>query len=176
MLTQSTTHLIQWQDLKVRSDTDLFFDFAQKRGWTDYEVFGYGEMITTPQESKGWKLIPADLYAGTIPEEGVDRVLQIINAGIQIKGIVIADDERTAKRSIKPAWLNISLPSAESVGTFIGQVLMGLLMVTAVIAFSPILLPGLLLITVFSFDPKLVILVDDGNGNTVWISILTWYD
>jgi len=27
-----------------------------------------------------------------------------------------------------------------------------------------------------SYDPKLVILVDDGKGGTVWVSVLTWYD
>jgi len=30
----------------------LFFDIAAKQGWKDCEVFGYGEMITQPQESR----------------------------------------------------------------------------------------------------------------------------
>jgi hypothetical protein len=27
-----------------------------------------------------------------------------------------------------------------------------------------------------SYDPKLIVLVDDGTGCTVWVSVLTWYD
>jgi hypothetical protein len=26
------------------------------------------------------------------------------------------------------------------------------------------------------FDPKLIVLVEDGNGGTAWISVLTWFD
>lgn len=26
------------------------------------------------------------------------------------------------------------------------------------------------------YDPKLVILIDDGNGGTIWVSLYTWYD
>jgi hypothetical protein len=26
------------------------------------------------------------------------------------------------------------------------------------------------------YDPKLIILVDDGKGDIAWISLLTWYE
>jgi hypothetical protein len=26
------------------------------------------------------------------------------------------------------------------------------------------------------YDPKLVVLVDDGKGGTTWVSLFTWYD
>ena len=94
MFTQPNTQLVQWQDFKVRSEVDVVLEIAHQKGWKDCEIFGNGDMITQPLESMGWKLIPADLYEYSIPAEGVDRVLQTINAGVRIQGVIIADDNR----------------------------------------------------------------------------------
>ena len=172
MFTQPGTQLVRWQDLKVKSEVDIVFEIAAQKGWKDCEIFGYGDMITQPLESMGWKLIPADLYEYSIPAEGVERVLQIINAGVRIKGIIIADDKRRTAPPPAPASLHVSLPPAETVFSWIGKALLGLLKVVGFILVSPIILLAALL----SFDPKLIILVDDGNDHTVWVSLLTWYE
>ncbi len=86
MTANTMSQQVQWQDLKVRSETDIVLEIAAKEGWTDCEVFGHGEMITQPQESTGWKLIPADLYKYSIPAEAVKRLSQVINAGVQSPG------------------------------------------------------------------------------------------
>ena len=112
MFTQPTTQLVQWQDFKVKSEVDIVLEIAHQKGWKDCEIFGHGDMITQPLESKGWKLIPADLYEYSIPAEGVDRVLKTINAGVRIKGVIIADDERKSAPPPAPARPSISLPSA----------------------------------------------------------------
>ena len=70
MSTQSIIQQVRWQDLKVRSEIDIVLEIAKKEGWEDCEIFGYGDMITQPQESNGWKLIPADLYKDSIPTRG----------------------------------------------------------------------------------------------------------
>lgn len=197
MLTQPNTKLVRWQDLKVKSQVDAVMEIAQSRGWKDCEIFGYGDMITQPLDSKGWKLIPADLYQYSIPAEGVVRVLEVIQAGVQIKGVVIADDERSAAKPDRPARWNISLPTAEMVASFIGKsaaligrVLAALLVIALPIAIVLALaafpigflkVAGAIAISLLFFggtdyDPKLIILVDDGTGNTVWISVLTWYE
>ena len=93
MSTQPITQQARWQDLKVRNEIDVVLEIAQEEGWKDCEIFGYGNMITQPQESMGWKLIPADLYEYSIPREGVGRLHRIVNAGVRIQGVVIADDE-----------------------------------------------------------------------------------
>ncbi len=174
MLTQPTTQLVQWQDFKVRSEVDIVFEIAHHKVWKDCEIFGHGDMITQPLESMGWKLIPADLYEYSIPAEGVDRVLQIINAGVRIKGIIIADDERRTVPA--PTQIKVSLPSAETVASFIGKALLGLIVVAGAIALAPIIIVCLALSAVIDYDPKLIILVDDGSGGTVWVSLLTWYE
>ena len=77
MFTQPTTQQVQWQDFKVISEADLVLK-CQQNGWKDCEIFGSGDMITQPLKSMGWKLIPADLYEYSIPDAGVDRILQIL--------------------------------------------------------------------------------------------------
>jgi hypothetical protein len=219
MTTQISTQQVRWQDLTVRSEVDDVLDIAKKEGWDDCEIFGHGNMITQPQESKGWKLIPADLYKYSIPTEGVLRLHQIINAGVRVRGVIIADDERRTEPSPAPARPKVSLPSMKPIASWIGKALLGLirsvravasfsgkaflglirvagilalvagilavvpLIAQALIHFWPAIVLGLFAAvagagtgTGVKYDPKLVILVDDGRGGTVWISLLTWYD
>ena len=192
MFTQPTTQQVQWQDLKVISEVDLVLQIAQHNGWKDCEIFGHGDMITQPQESNGWILIPADLFEYSIPAEGVDRILQIVNAGVRIQGVIIADDQRRTNPSPIPAKPGVSLPSARAVFSMIGKVLLGLVviagvallgltLVAATIILAPLLILGAAMdhnpkLIDWDYDPKLIILVDDGNGGIAWISVLTWFD
>jgi hypothetical protein len=189
MSTQPITQQVQWQDLKVRSELDIVLEIAHQEGWKDCEIFGYGDMIIQPQESMGWELIPADLYKYSIPAEGIGRVHQIINAGIRIQGIIIADDERSTELPLTPTKPAFSLPPVKTIVSFIGKVLLKFICVAGVIAFVSLialsliyLAPLIILVSLVGtggtvvYDPKLVILVDDGNGGTVWVSLFTWYD
>jgi len=192
MSTQSIIQQVRWQDLKVRSDLEVVLELAKKEGWEDCEVFGSGDMITEPQESRGWKLIPADVYEGKIPAEAANRLYQVIVAGIRVRGVIIADDERVTPTPPAPAQPEVSLPSIEPILSFLGKALFtifcaaGVIAVFAAIAASLLYVaPILILFGIFSgagaasgteYDPKLVILVDDGAGGTVWISLFTWYD
>ena len=228
MTTQPITRQVRWQDLKVKNEVDIILEIAQMEGWKDCEIFGYGDMIIQPQESKGWKLIPADLYKYSIPMEGVGRLHQIINAGVRIKGVIIADDERGKKTLHTPAKPKVLLPSIKTIVSsvmsftgnaisfimslagrvisstvsfvgkaisFTGKALLRLILVAGAIGLiavliywikylAPIIFLGLMVLTACTgssmkyveYDPKLVILVDDGRGGTVWVSVFTWYD
>jgi hypothetical protein len=187
MSTLPVTQQVRWQDMEVRSEIDVVLDIAKKEGWEDCEIFGHGDMITQPQESKNWKLIPADLYKYSIPTQAVGRLHKIINAGVRVQGVIIADDERRIEPPPAPARPEVSLPSVEKIISFIGKALLGLICaagviaVVAVMAYSLVFIaPVIILGAIFgggtSFDPKLVILVDDGKGGTVWVSLFTWYD
>ena len=240
MSAQSIIQQVRWQDLKVRSEADVVFELAKREGWDDCEIFGHGDMITQPMETTGWKLIPADLYEGSIPAEGIGRVRQIVDAGVRIKGIIIADDERKAETPPEPSKPKILLSITAKASFFlgkakagsaharaglgkaltrlsqiptrfgralatgvgqllagIGKVLLKLFNITVVVSLIalaaymlihfPLLLivPGFLIMigsanatlgTRVRYDPKLVVLVDDETGNTVWVSVLTWYD
>jgi hypothetical protein len=239
MSAQSIIQQVRWQDLEVRSEVDVVFEIAKEKGWDDCEIFGYGSMVTQPRESTGWKLIPADLYDDRISAEGVERVRQIIDAGVRIQGIIIADDQRRTETPPAPSRPKV-LPSmitkiqlifdraltglrqvparfgralaelsrlparlVRALATGLGRLLVGIggvllkiiskLVPVALIALAayiliqfPLLLiiPGVMMLigvskasgTGVSYDPKLVVLVDDGTGGTAWISVLTWYD
>ncbi len=183
MTTQTKLAMVQWQDFKVVSEADLVLEIAQKEGWKDCKTFGHGEMITQPLQSLGWKLIPADLYEYSIPAKGVNRLLKIINAGVHIQGVIIADDMRRVKRPPTPTRPVAALPSAHTVLSTIGTVLLGLVALAGIIVIGLaiaktffILLPLLFIGDILVFDPQLIILVDDGQGGMAWISVLTWYD
>jgi hypothetical protein len=183
MFTTPTTQIAQWQDFKVISEVDLVLKIAQQNGWKDCEIFGHGDMITQPLDSLGWNLIPADLYEYSIPSEGVERVLHIINAGVRIQGVIIADDQLRTNPSQILAKPRISLPSTTTILTFLCKALLGLVVITLVATFglffvatALIFAPLLFLGAATDLDPKLIILVDDGNGGLAWISVLTWFD
>ena len=203
MFTQPTTQQVQWQDFKVISEVDLVLKIAQQNGWKDCEIFGSGDMLTQPVETKGWNLIPADLYEYSIPDEGVERILQIINAGVRIQGVIVADDQRKTDSQPAPAKPVVSLPSAGTVfslirkallrsvaiigtlllglGVIAGVILLGLTIVAGAVFIAPLLILGAVLdhgpqLVDWDYDPKLIILVDDGNGGITWISVLTWFD
>jgi hypothetical protein len=178
MITTANKQMNQWQDFKVRSEADVVLELAHRKGWKDCEIFGHGAMIDQPLESMGWKLIPADKYEYSIPAEGASRVMQVINAGVRVQGVIIADDGKRAKPVPQPARPQRSAPSLEKVLTFLAMLIMGL----SVAAFFVFLAPLILLFSIIplavgtDYDPKLVILVDDGAGGTLWVSLLTWFD
>ena len=241
MPTLTIAEQIRWQDLKVRGEIDIVFEIAKREGWDDCEVFGYGDMLTEPRESMGWDLIPADLYEHSIPPEAVGRLHQIIDAGIRVQGVIIADDQRKAQPVLAPApapakpRLSLSFLKpvmhgigkavtgiirtagavasffgsalvglAGAVASFIGKALLGLICVAAAISvagFAYYVLSHFLWMMIplgifmligacsstnpgtgantsweYDYDPKLVVLVDDGTGRTVWVSLYTWYD
>jgi hypothetical protein len=250
MNAQNIGEQVRWQDLLVQSEADIIFDIAKREGWEDCEVFGSGDMITQPQESMGWKLIPADLYKYSIPMQAVARLNVVINAGIRVKGVIIADDtrrEESAPAPVEPEANEMVAPSApaqpeakamepalpeehrteppaapalprvdplaaaETVVSFAGKALLGLIRVVVVgalvaagialvvgvmgqigsglrhlIHFWPVIPIGLFSLACIGsstgsvsqvdYDPKLVVLVEDGKGGTAWISLFTWYD
>jgi hypothetical protein len=183
MSTQPFMQQVRWQDLKVKSEVDIILEIADQDGWDDCEIFGYGDMITEPQESMGWKLIPADLYEYSIPVEGVERLRRIINAGVQIQGVIIADDERITEPQPASARPEVSLLSIETIMSFVSKALIVFICTAGAIAISVIALIPLAILGLFmgpgmsvDYDPKLVVLVDDGKGGTVWVSLFTWYE
>lgn len=199
MSAQSIIQQVRWQDLRVHSEVDVVFEIARKEGWEDCEIFGYGDMITKPHEITGWELLPADLYEGSIPTEGVMRILRIIEAGVRIQGVVIADDRRKTDRSIATTRYEVLSSTIKTAISFVSRALaglskalVGLFRIVGVIALislsayllihygiAKIILGLVILVSLGSsvaYDPKLVVLVDDGRGGLTWVSVFTWFE
>ena len=138
MPTLTIAEQVRWQDLKVRGEIDIVFEIAKREGWDDCEVFGYGDMLTEPRESMGWDLIPADLYEHSIPPEAVGRLHQIIDAGIRVQGVIIADDQRKTQPALVPAPApakpRLSLPSLKPVVSGIGKAVNGIIRAAGAVA------------------------------------------
>jgi len=191
MSIQPVTKQVRWQDFMVVNEVEMVLEIAARQGWDDCEIFGSGDMITEPQETMGWDLIPADQYKYSIPTEAISRLHQLINAGIQVKGVIIADDQRSRQEPEPSPEPRFSLIPLKTILSAIGKVLLKVLTVAAIVALVGVgaivllyLSPFILLFSLMSmgqgtsveYDPKLVVLVDDGQGGTAWISLFTWYD
>jgi putative transposon-encoded protein len=193
MSAQTITQQVRWQDFIVRNEVDTVLEIARRQGWQDCKVFGSGAMITHPREAQGWKLIPADMYEYSIPSEAASRVVQVINAGVRVQGVIIADDQRREKATppAAPESPSVPLEWVKPLAARAAKALLrlaaaaGMLILAAGLAYilltaAPLLI-GVLVLVAFTgmgteYDPKLVILVDDGSGGSTWIDLFTWYD
>ena len=196
----STKTINQFKFQVMSDDMYLLSELASRNGWTDVERFWQGEMITIPMEVNGWKLIPADQYKYSIPPEAVERVLELLNAGVHIQGIVIADDIRlyeANQKSAKPSPQKADSKPHKApfdLGQFDWDVVQTILkvlgiivaVIAAVITLSALLAviatvgAGLLVVAAIvgalALDPKLIVLISDGNGGTIWVCLYTWFE
>ena len=182
MSTQTLTQQVRWQDLTVMSEIDIVLEIARRQNWKDYEIFGHGDMITLPQDSKGWKLIPADQYEYSIPAEAVSRVHQLINAGVRIQGVIIADDLRreipartpvtTLVLAPTPAQPKVSLQPIKTALSSVGKTLLGLILIAGVIAVVGLIVVSLVaLIKVMPWLLLLAPLLLLGGGRAAWVCL-----
>jgi len=197
MFTKTTN---QFQFQVMSDDMYLLSELASRNGWDDVERFWQGEMITMPMEVKGWKLIPADQYKYSIPSEAVGRVFELLNAGVKIQGIVIADDIRSYDAKQKPAKpspqkadpkprkdtfepVQINWDFVLTIFKILGVItaviaavitLSALLAVIATVGVGILVVAGIL--GALAFDPKLIVLISDGNGGTIWVCLYTWFE
>jgi hypothetical protein len=71
-----------------------------KVGRKEVRVIRHGGLLDHPIEEKGWILMNAIDYEGIVPQEALDRVRILIREGVEIRGLVIADDLRKYKPGI----------------------------------------------------------------------------
>lgn len=134
---------------------------------SEYEVVGCGEMPTQPVQIGEWWVVPAELYQGKVPKEAQQKLFALLNRGVKIKGLVIADDlkkveyKREQEKKKKELANKAALAGA------------GVLAAPLVL---PVIVIGLGLATFLfalcSFDPMLIAVLEDGR----WVCLETWYD
>lgn len=150
-------------------DIELLFKTAQEKGWKDVGTFGHGKMITEITNIGEWRLFPADLYNNPIPAWAMQRVFYCVNAGIKIKGIVIADDLRKyTEKPTKP--VPPKLPDMSEFVKFIGALFGFLLHAALMIGYIALMI----IASIIQFDP-LVVIVLDGKEDSPWMYIAEYY-
>ena len=129
----------------------------------EFEVVGSGEMPTEPCQIGEWWVVPAEQYKGKVPKEAQQKLFSIINQGLKIKGVLIADDireieqkkeqEKKKKEMIQKAALaGIAALAAPAIGMGLGL---------AAIVFG-----------LCAYDPILIAVSEDGR----YICCGTWFD
>ena len=93
---------------------------AKMNGWEDVRKVGQGDMIDRPIETNGWLVMPIEMYTGIIPPEAIQHA-EILTMGVQIKGLLVADDIQHVERqsqtmplaapSVSPDWEKWGRPS-----------------------------------------------------------------
>lgn len=134
---------------------------------------GDGELITQPVETKGWLVMPPDMYDGIIPREAWD-VAQVLTQGIAIKGFLIADDKRAIDRKLRRQEIINRVKSVDwgKVATETGRVVAAITVVgVAIVALPALLVVGAVATTV-SLDPLLIAVTEDDE----WIAVYEWWD
>ncbi len=137
-------------------------DFKIKTALDKYDVIGSGDMIYTACQIGEWWVVPAKDYKGDIPIEAQKKLADFFKLGIEIKGILVADDIRNVKCPPKGEEVKPKPQKANNAGL---EVFMTILAVLGL---------GLLYLLqfAFSYDPMLIAVLPDGR----WICLASWYE
>jgi hypothetical protein len=138
---------------------------------TEYEVIGQGALITSPCQIGEWWVMPYEQYQGKIPPEIKQKLSEFLNSGVEIQGLLIADDMRDVEARRKKAEEEKkqkrearNKANMDALGTslnIVGTVLfgVGMFFVYFLSAFT-------------SYDPMIIAVLPSGE----WICIASWYD
>ena len=129
-------------------------------------AWGRGDMINSPIVRNGWtisRLKKSDIPS--IPKEGIERVEQILNSGVNVKGICIAHD-RVEEEVVKQTPTTVNQPTEFPLAE-IGMIVGGLLLFP-LIAVAAVLCQG---------DPVLIAVIDWEDGKKPrWYEVWRWYE
>lgn len=130
---------------------------------SNYEVIGQGEMIYSPCQVGDWWVTSAADYQGKIPPEIQKKLFAFLSQGVEIQGMLIAEDMREieAKRKQEEQKKEVT---QKAVATGLGAVL------------TPLIGIGLgmvyLIATLLAYDPMLIAVTKKGE----WICLGIWYE
>lgn len=76
-------------------------EVARKHRWKvgrkEARIIGHGDIPNHPVEVNGWIVMRATDFKRIVPQEAIDRVLILMDEGVEIKGLLIADDLKKQK-------------------------------------------------------------------------------
>jgi len=167
----------------------------------ELEVVGYGGMIYAPCQIGEWWVMPAEMYAGTIPEDIMKKWDNFKVLNIPVLGYLIADDmrevllkseqkaeearerEAEAERQRKALeWqqrkeaieqnMHKAGEVAAEVGKVLGAATVGAAAVAGAVAVGVLAVAGAALLAALRFDPILIAVMEDGR----WVCLGAWWD
>ncbi len=159
---------------KISQDTKDVMSLARKKHW-GFRVLGDRGMIPNPIFLFGWWFIPLEQDKLVIPARANRRVQELLNAGVRIKGVIVAHQstyclpapkaEPKPKPQPKPKKELDWQPLIKTI-TVALQITLG--MATAVLyAVGIVLSVGVQMILI---DPALIVVLEDGT----WVEVMSW--
>lgn len=151
-----------------------------KQNGRRFRPLAYADELEEPLFYNDWWFIPVAEDNSIIPTEAKRRVDMLKAAEIEVVDLIVAhettkllppppgesaEDKRKAKLERRRQQL-------KTVGKATALVTAGLL--AAIIAFG--LLLGWIIGYMMIVDPALIVVVQDENGQKVWIEVATWYE
>jgi hypothetical protein len=172
-------------------------EIAKRKGWDNVVVMGDGDMIDRPQTIGEWMVYPADQYPSEIPQEGMNRVYQLVNAGVRIKGVAVLDDLRHPRPRLRPILLPPPTPEpiqrkwviphidvdwgfvfSTTAKILLGTVAVGLAVIAGIALLAVALAVGTALLILagvgaaLAYDPALVVVTEDNQ----WVAVYMWLE
>ena len=140
-----------------------------KLDW-ELPIWGYGDMITSPVVANGWTIAPVTMEdIPSIPNEAIEKVEQILNSGVIVKGIAIAHD-KVEEEVTKPEPTKVSEPIDipwETIGSVLGAIVVGVGMVF-LYALGAAICGG---------DPVILCVIDFEDGTKpAYCEIFRWWE
>ena len=181
----------RWKDCEMFGHGDMITQPREITGWTLIPADQYKYSIPIEAVKRLHQVINAGVRAqGVIIADDVRRTVPPpapAKPKVLLKKVLLKAVGSVVSRIARALlWLTcIAILAAVVIGLIA-------LIVTWPVYFVPMIILGLLAcagaststsagsstssITRKRYDPKLVVLVDDGNGGTAWVSLFTWYE
>jgi hypothetical protein len=151
---------------KPKPQAKRILTIASRHGWDSVRKVGNGGLINQPVMTNGWLVMPIEMYKNIIPPEGIQQA-KILTKGIDIKGLLIADDQRNYERQSQKK----SLPEWGKIATGFGKLAAVIALGTAVISFFPIVLGVGAIGAALAYDPLLIAVTTEDE----WICLYEWW-
>jgi hypothetical protein len=153
------------------SDLEKLISLFERNEW-EYQIAGFGKMITSPVNAYDWLFLPDYMDDSTIPQEGLDRLKAIEGLGINIQGMIIGHECIPVKEKRKP-WITWDDEKTNKVLKWVAYALLA----AAAVALIPVVLTVVCIgaaLYVGVGDPSIIIVLDDADNT--WVEVFFWFE
>jgi hypothetical protein len=144
----------------------LAVEVGRKNRVTFRALEGRG-VLTEPVYHDEWWYVPIEQDTSVIPQEALRRVELLQNAGVPIKGMIVAHEAPLtlmAPKKDRQTQRDYTVVKAGLIG------LLGAVVAMVVAALSVVVAIPLLVVTAVLIDPALIVVVEDGS----WVEVCAW--
>jgi len=139
-----------------------------------FKVVGFGDVPHEPYYKDEWWFDPL-ISESTIPKDALDRLEIIRQAGIRVKGIILAHEAPRilgAPGPMKEPKTAQNTKTNDNVGYDVLPTLKTVVGVLAGVLGAALAVAGIFFIVAIRLDPALIVVLEDGTH----LEVMTWYE